>query len=212
VSIQIYEGERAMTRDNHLLGNFDLTGIPPAPRGVPQIEVTFDIDANGILNVTAKDVSTGKTNQIVIKNDKGRLSKEEIQRMINDADRFRADDQKQRDRVAAKNKLETYVYSVKQAINEAQGNNISSSDKKTVLDACDKEIKWIDSNQTAEKDEFEYHYNEISRKCSPIMSNLHGANRDSGNYTGPKVEEVDYFVKLTFCVWTFLSILIVFLL
>jgi heat shock protein 1/8 len=191
VSIQIYEGERAMTKDNHLLGNFDLTGIPPAPRGVPQIEVTFDIDANGILNVTAKDVSTGRTNKIVIKNDKGRLSKEEIQRMINDADKFRAEDEKQRERVAAKNKLETYVYSVKQAINETQSNNISSSDKKTVLDACEKEIKWMDSNQTAEKDEFDYHYNEISRKCSPIMSKLHGANRDSANYSGPKVEEVD---------------------
>lgn len=155
VTIQVFEGERAMTKDNHLLGNFDLTGIPPAPRGVPQIEVTFDIDANGILNVTAKDVSTGRTNHIVIKNDKGRLSKDEIQRMINEADKFRAEDEKQRERVAAKNKLETYVYSVKQAINDTQNNNISSSDKKTVLDACEKEIKWIDSNQTAEKEEFE---------------------------------------------------------
>merc|ERR1712098_822017 len=103
VTIQVYEGERAMTKDNHLLGKFDLTGIPPAPRGVPQIEVTFDIDANGILNVSAADKSTGKQNKITITNDKGRLSKEEIERMVNDAEKFKADDDKQKDRISAKN-------------------------------------------------------------------------------------------------------------
>merc|ERR1711991_1111456 len=103
VLIQVYEGERKMTKDNHLLGKFELSGIPPAPRGVPQIEVTFDIDANGILNVSAADKSTGKENKITITNDKGRLSKEEIERMVNDAEKFKADDEKQRDRISSKN-------------------------------------------------------------------------------------------------------------
>merc|ERR1711951_116604 len=118
VTIQVYEGERAMTKDNHQLGKFDLTGIPPAPRGVPQIEVTFDIDANGILNVSACDKSTGKNNQITITNDKGRLSKEEIDKMVGEAEKYAAEDEQQRQRVAAKNGLEAYVFSVKQALEE----------------------------------------------------------------------------------------------
>lgn len=118
VLIQVFEGERAMTRDNNLLGKFELSGIPPAPRGVPQIEVTFDIDANGILNVSAVDKSTGKSNKITITNDKGRLSKEEIERMVADADKFKAEDEHQRDRVSAKNGLESYAYSMKQTVEE----------------------------------------------------------------------------------------------
>merc|ERR1711951_260540 len=118
VTIQVYEGERAMTKDNHQLGKFDLTGIPPAPRGVPQIEVTFDIDANGILNVSASDKSTGKQNKITITNDKGRLSKEEIDKMVGEAEKYAAEDEQQRQRVAAKNGLEAYVFSVKQALEE----------------------------------------------------------------------------------------------
>merc|ERR1719376_1879471 len=106
VTIQVFEGERAMTKDNHLLGKFDLTGLPPAPRGVPQIEVTFDIDANGILNVSAVDKSTGKLNKITITNDKGRLSKEEIERMVQDAEKYKSDDEAQRARIAAKNSRE----------------------------------------------------------------------------------------------------------
>jgi heat shock protein 1/8 len=187
VTIAVFEGERAMTQDNHLLGKFDLTGLPPARRGVPQIDVTFDIDANGILNVSAKDNSTGRSNQIQIKNDKGRLSKEEIDRMLNDAEKFRAEDEKQRERVNAKNRLESYIFSLKDAVSEAQ--NVASSDKKTVEDACDRELKWLDSNQTADKEEYEYRYNELSKKCSPIMSKLHG--KSGGARTGPTVEEVD---------------------
>lgn len=115
---QVFEGERAMTKDNNLLGKFELSGIPPAPRGVPQIEVTFDIDANGILNVSAQDKSTGKQNKITITNDKGRLSKEEIDRMVQEAEKFKNEDESQRERVSAKNSLESYCFNMKQTVED----------------------------------------------------------------------------------------------
>merc|ERR550517_1789508 len=118
VTIQVYEGERAMTKDNHLLGKFDLTGIPPAPRGTPQIEVTFDVDANGILNVSAVDKGSGKQEKITITNDKGRLSKEEIDRMVNEAEQFKSEDEAQRERVAAKNGLEAYIFNMKSSLDQ----------------------------------------------------------------------------------------------
>merc|ERR1712168_1493949 len=156
VLIQVYEGERAMTKDNNLLGKFELTGIPPAPRGVPQIEVTFDIDANGILNVSAMDKSTGKENKITITNDKGRLSKEDIEKMVNDAEKYKAEDEKQREKISAKNALESYCFNMKSTMDEEKVKSaISESDKKTINDKCDECIKWLDANQTAEKDEFE---------------------------------------------------------
>lgn len=135
VTIQVYEGERAMTKDNNLLGNFNLTGIPPAPRGIPQIDVTFDLDANGILNVSAKENSTGKSKNIVIKNDKGRLSQADIDKMISDADKYKDEDNRQRDRVAARNKLETYIFGVKQAVDEA-GGKIGDSESSTARRLC----------------------------------------------------------------------------
>lgn len=113
---QVYEGERAMTKDNHMLGKFELSGIPPAPRGVPQIEVTFDIDANGILNVSACDKSTGKESKITITNDKGRLSKEEIERMVNEAEKYRSEDEQQKERISAKNALESYCFNMKSTV------------------------------------------------------------------------------------------------
>lgn len=118
ICLQVFEGERAMTKDNNLLGKFELSGIPPAPRGVPQIEVTFDIDANGILNVSAQDKSTGKQNKITITNDKGRLSKDEIERMVQEAEKYKADDEAQKDRIAAKNALESYAFNMKQTIDD----------------------------------------------------------------------------------------------
>merc|ERR1712150_68897 len=155
VTIQVYEGERAMTKDNHLLGKFDLTGIPPAPRGVPQIEVTFDIDANGILNVSAADKSTGKQNKITITNDKGRLSKEDIERMVSDAEKFKAQDEKQKERISAKNSLESYCFNMKSTVeDEKLKDKISDSDKETITKKCDEIIKWLDANQLAEVDEF----------------------------------------------------------
>jgi L1 cell adhesion molecule like protein len=129
----VYEGERAMTKDNNLLGTFNLTGIPPAPRGVPKIEVTFDLDANGILNVSAKEISTGKSERITIKNDKGRLSKEDIDKMLKEAEMYRQEDEKQKERVSARNQLESYVFSVKQAVEEA-GTKLSETDKKATLE------------------------------------------------------------------------------
>jgi len=125
-----------MTKDNNLLGTFNLTGIPPAPRGVPKIEVTFDLDANGILNVSAKEISTGKSERITIKNDKGRLSKEDIDKMLKEAEMYRQEDEKQKERVTARNQLEGYAFSVKQAVEEA-GTKLSETDKKTVLERYD---------------------------------------------------------------------------
>lgn len=174
VLIQVFEGERAMTKDNNLLGKFELTGIPPAPRGVPQIEVTFDIDANGILNVSAVDKSTGKENKITITNDKGRLSKEEIERMVQDAEKYKNDDDKQRHRISAKNGLEGYCFNMKATLeDEKLKDKISEEDKKTVLDKCNDTIKWLDSNQLAEKEEFDHKQKELESICNPIVTKLY---------------------------------------
>jgi heat shock 70kDa protein 1/2/6/8 len=203
VLIQVYEGERAMTKDNNLLGKFELTGIPPAPRGVPQIEVTFDIDANGILNVSAMDKSSGRENKITITNDKGRLSKEDIDRMVNDAEKYRGEDEKQRERVAAKNGLESYCFNMKQTVEDDKlKDKISDADRQTVLDKCNDTIKWLDSNQLAEKEEFEDKQKEIEAVCKPIVTKLYGAagappggapgaGPARGSAGGPTIEEVD---------------------
>ncbi|TFK02579.1 dynamin-binding protein [Platysternon megacephalum] len=152
VLIQVYEGERAMTKDNNLLGKFELTGIPPAPRGVPQIEVTFDIDANGILNVSAVDKSTGKENKITITNDKGRLSKEDIERMVQEAEKYKAEDEKQRDKVSSKNSLESYAFNMKATVeDEKLQGKISDEDKQKILDKCNEIINWLDKNQVCLK-------------------------------------------------------------
>ncbi|ROT62016.1 heat shock protein 70 kDa [Penaeus vannamei] len=176
VLIQVYEGERAMTKDNNLLGKFDLSGIPPAPRGVPQIEVTFDVDANGILNVTAVDKSTGKENKITISNDKGRLSKEEIERMVNEAQSYREEDAKQRDRIEAKNRLESLCFSIKSSVNEAGVcDKVSPDEKRCVEGKAEETLRWLDANQLAEKEEYEYKMKEMEEVWRPIASKLHGS-------------------------------------
>jgi len=178
VLIQVYEGERAMTRDNNLLGKFELTGIPPAPRGVPQIEVTFDIDANGILNVSAADKASGRENKITITNDKGRLSKEEIERMVNDAEKYKQQDEDQRTRITAKNALESYAFNMKSTVEDEKfKGKISDDDKKTILDKCNEVISWLDSNQMAEKDEFEAQQKELEGACMPIITKMY---KDAG--------------------------------
>ncbi|KAL4959418.1 molecular chaperone Hsp70 [Aspergillus stella-maris] len=174
VLIQVYEGERARTKDNNLLGKFELTGIPPAPRGVPQIEVTFDLDANGIMNVSAIEKGTGKTNKITITNDKGRLSKEDIERMLADAEKYKAEDEAEASRIQAKNGLESYAYSLKNTIGEGQL-QISEDDKKKVSEKVDEVISWLDNNQTAEKDEYESQQKELEGVANPIISAAYAA-------------------------------------
>uniref|UniRef100_A0A8P4GLN8 Uncharacterized protein n=1 Tax=Dicentrarchus labrax TaxID=13489 RepID=A0A8P4GLN8_DICLA len=174
VLIQVYEGERAMTKDNNLLGKFELTGIPPAPRGVPQIEVTFDVDANGILNVSAVDKSTGKENKITITNDKGRLSKEEIERMVQDADRYKAEDDLQREKIASKNSLESYAFNMKSSVqDENLKGKISEEDQKKVIEKCDEIIGWLENNQLADKEEYQHQQKELEKVCNPVISKLY---------------------------------------
>merc|ERR1712033_49776 len=177
-----------MTKDNNILGKFELGGIPPAPRGVPQIEVTFDVDANGILNVSACDKSTGKQNKITITNDKGRLSKEEIERMVSDAEKFKADDEKQKDRISAKNGLESYCFNMKTTIeDEKLKDKISEDDRKKINDKCDEAIKWLDANQLAEVEEFSDKQKEVEGVCNPIITKLYqagGGMPDMGGMPG----------------------------
>ena len=201
VLIQVYEGERAMTKDNSSLGKFDLIGIPPAPRGVPQIEVTFDIDANGILNVSAIDKSTGKANKITITNDKGRLSKEEIERMVNDAEKFKKEDDAQRERIQAKNSLEAYCFNMKQTVeDEKLAGKLAAEDKSRILNACDTALKWLDNNQQAEKEEIDYKLKDVEKTCAPIITKLYqqqsvpgeaSGDFERGPSKGPKIDEVD---------------------
>ncbi len=205
VTIQVYEGERAMTKDNNSLGTFELSGIPPAPRGIPKIEVSFDIDANGILHVTAKDESTGKSNNIRIENHKGRLSQADIDRMVNDAKKYKDEDEKQRERIGARNSLEQSVFAYKQAVEDDAEGKISPEDKEKVISKCSEVLKWLDNNTTAEKDEFDFQQQELQKTCSPIMAKMHGAGnagptmggpaggqqQQAGGYNGPTVEEVD---------------------
>ncbi|KAJ5643117.1 uncharacterized protein N7484_005624 [Penicillium longicatenatum] len=173
VLIQVFEGERARTKDNNLLGKFELTGIPPAPRGVPQIEVTFDLDANGIMNVSAVEKGTGKSHQITITNDKGRLSKEEIERMLAEAEKYKAEDEAEAGRIQAKNGLESYAYSLKNTLSEGKL-QISEDDKKKVEDKISEVISWLDNNQTAEKDEYESQQKELEAVANPIISAAYG--------------------------------------
>ncbi|MGG6532972.1 UNVERIFIED_CONTAM: molecular chaperone DnaK, partial [Clostridioides difficile] len=154
--IQVYEGERARTKDNNLLGKFELSGIPPAPRGVPQITVCFDIDANGILNVSAEDKTAGVKNKITITNDKGRLSKEEIEKMVQEAERYKAEDEEHKKKVDAKNALENYAYNMRNTVKDDKiASKLGADDKKKVEEAIEGTISWLDANQLAEADEFE---------------------------------------------------------
>ena len=198
VTIQVYEGERTMTKDNNLLGRFELSGIPPAPRSVPKIEVSFDIDANGILNVSAKDQSTGRTNNITITNDTGRLSKEEIDRMVDDAEKYKQEDEMQREKVAARNSLENYAYSVKQVVADpATESKLNADDRNKVKSKVEEVLNWLDRNPLADKEGYEEKQNDLQRVCSPIMAKLHGQAGKCGQTatntsSGPTIEEVDW--------------------
>ncbi|XP_026453975.1 probable mediator of RNA polymerase II transcription subunit 37c [Papaver somniferum] len=207
VLIQVYEGERARTKDNNLLGKFELSGIPPAPRGVPQITVCFDIDANGILNVSAEDKTTGQKNKITITNDKGRLSKEEIEKMVQEAERYKAEDEQHKQKVESKNALENYAYNMRNTIKDEKiAGKLEPSDKKKIEDAIEGAIQWLDTNQLAEAEEFDDKMKELESICNPIIAKMYeggvgpdmggagGMDEDGpsmGSGAGPKIEEVD---------------------
>ena len=205
-----------MTKDCNLLGKFNLDGIPPMPRGVPQIEVTYDIDANGILNVTSVEKSTGKENKITITNDKGRLSKDEIEKMVEEAEKYKSEDEANKQRIEAKNGLENYAYNMKNTMSDEKlKDKIEEGDKKTIEEKCDEVINWLDTNQSAEKEEYEEKQKELEGLCNPIMQKLYagagggpggmpggmpdmgggggGGGGDAGGAedAGPKIEEVD---------------------
>jgi len=212
VSIQIYEGERARTKDNNRLGKFELNGIPPAPRGVPQIEVTFDLDANGILKVSAENKESGNRNKITITNDTGRLTKEQIEKMVADAERYKDDDEKHQQRVGAKGKLEQYVYGLKTTIDDPKmKDKVSGGDRETIEKSIKDAQSWLESHESAEKEEFESKQKEVEGVCQPIIMKIYqssggapggaggmpdfggeeAAPSSGGSSAGPKVEEVD---------------------
>jgi L1 cell adhesion molecule like protein len=181
VLIQVFEGERQRTKDNNLLGKFELTGIPPAPRGVPQIEVTFDVDANGIINVSALEKGTGKSNKIVITNDKGRLSKEDIERMLAEAEKYKEEDEAEAGRISAKNGLESYAYSLKNTLSDAKvDEKLDAADKEALKTEIDKTVAWLDESQQATKEEYEEHQKELEAVANPIMMKFYSSNPEAG--------------------------------
>ncbi|KAI9725513.1 MAG: 70-kilodalton heat shock protein [Chrysothrix sp. TS-e1954] len=181
VLIQVFEGERTRTKDNNLMGKFELSGIPPAPRGVPQIEVTFDMDANGIMNVSALEKGTGKTNKITITNDKGRLSKEEIERMLSDAEKYKEEDEAEAARISAKNGLESYAYSLKNTLSDSKvDEKLEAGDKEKLQGEIEKTVQWLDDNQQATKDEYESQQKELEGVANPIMMKFYGAGGEGG--------------------------------
>jgi len=211
VTIQVFEGERAMTMHNHQLGQFTLNGIPPAPRGTPQVEVTFDVDANGILNVSAVEKAGGKSENITITNENGRLSKEEIEKMVEESEKFKAEDDKQKEKVEAKNQLESYCFNIKSTLEDnAMKDKISEVERNAALEMCNDTISWLDKNQTAEAEEYKEKQNQLENAFKPVIQKLYGTSQsgpnfsgstgcgaESGqgfggsNYGGPTVEEVD---------------------
>jgi len=194
VNIQVFEGERPMTKDNHQLGKFELGGIPPAPRGQPQVEVTFEIDSNGILNVGAEDKGTGKSEKITITNDKGRLTEEQIEKMIKEAEQFADEDKKVKERVDAKNSMDGYIHSMRSAT-EGSGENkglsekMDSDEKEKILDALKDGQSWLDSNPEADSEEIKEKHKEIEGICAPIVSKYYGAGGGGGDGGGGGEEE-----------------------
>jgi heat shock protein 5 len=193
VSIQVFEGERSLTKDCHELGKFDLTGIPPAPRGVPQIEVTFEVDANGILNVKAEDKGTGKSEKITITNDKGRLTQEEIDRMLQEAEEFAEEDKRVKEKIDARNSLETYVYNMKNTINDKDklADKIEESDKEKIDIALKEALEWLDDNQSAEKEDFEEKLKEVEAVCNPIITEVYQKSGGPGAASDEDEDEHD---------------------
>jgi len=191
VLIQVFEGERSMTKDNHILGKFELTGIPPAPRGVPQIEVSFEVDANGILQVSAEDKGTGKAEKITITAEKGRLSEDEIERMVKEAEEFADEDKKVKDRIDSRNGLESYVYNLKNQLDDEEkgmADKISAEDKKDLQDSIDETLDWLDENPEADKEDYDEKQKEVENIANPIMRQMY-----SGGEGGAEEEDMGDF-------------------
>ena len=194
VNIQVFEGERQFTKDCNSLGKFMLEGIPPMPRGQPQIEVTFDVDANGILNVSAAEKSTGKSQKITITNDKGRLSKEDIERLVEESDKYAAEDKAKAEVVVAKNELENYLYNMRNSI--ADGKNLDEDDKAKMKVLVDEGLAWLEANTDSTKDEYEAKKKELVDALNPFLVKMYGASdyskgAEESVHGGPAVEEVD---------------------
>jgi len=202
VLIQVFEGERSMTKDNNLLGKFQLDGIPPMPRGVPQIEVTYDVDANGILNVSAVEKSTGKENKITITNDKGRLTKADVERMVAEAEKFKAQDDEQRKKVEAKNALENYCFSLRNSINEEKFSQSLGADKSVLEKKVQEALTWLETHPDANTTDYEEKQKELEKVANPIMTKAYSAGTGGaapggvpgggfGGGAGPTTQEVD---------------------
>ena len=192
VTIHIFEGERPLTKDNHSLAKFDLSGIPPAPRGQPQIEVTFDVDENSILTVSAVEKATGKSEKIVVTNDSGRLSKEEIERMLREAKEFEEQDKITKERIDAKNSFENYIYSMKNTVEDKEkgiGAKLTEDEKETITSALKEAQDWLNANQEAEKDEYETHLKDLQKICDPIIGKLY--QQAGGQPGGGQTEDAD---------------------
>ena len=187
VLIQVYEGERTMSRDNHLLGKFELTGLPPAPRGVPQIDVTFQVDANGLLQVQAVDKGSGKAENISITADKGRLSEEEIERMVKEAEQYAEEDRLVKERIDAKNGLESYLYNLKNTMEDG-ADKVLPQDRKDLEDIVDETLDWMDDNRGADKDEYLEKQKEVEQIANPIMRNMYS----NGGGTGSGGDDDDF--------------------
>jgi len=194
VLIQVFEGERSMTKDNHQLGKFELTGIPPAARGVPQIEVTFEIDADGVLQVAAEDKANGKSEKITITAEKGRLSQEEIERMVQEAEEYADEDKKTKERIDKRNGLEGYCYSLKNSMEDEEkgvADKISEEDKETIMKAVEDALEWLDDNQEAEAEEYEAKQKEIEAIANPIMKDVYAQGGAPGAEGGEDDDEED---------------------
>jgi molecular chaperone DnaK (HSP70) len=205
VLIQVFEGERTMTKDNRILGQFQLDGLPPAPRGVPQIEVAFDVDANGILQVSAQDRASGKAQKITITSDKGRLSESEIERMVKEAEENADEDKVARDRVEAKNQLESYLYGLRNSVRDSLKDKLSEEDRNAVSSAVTEALSWMEAHPAASKSDYDDKRSEVEVIAGPIISKAYSTgtagsgassasasgNSDDGDDSGPTVEEVD---------------------
>lgn len=205
VNIQVFEGERSMTKSNRLLGQFELQGIPPAPRGVPQIEVSFDVDANGILSIGAHDKGTGKSQTLTITSEKGRLSEEEIERMVREAEEFAEQDEAEKTKVQARNELEAYLYNLKNSITDTLVGKLSDDDKSTLTTTIDAALVWLEDHPAAEKVDYDEKQKEVEQVANPILKKAYESSGNAGSGAdddfmradldgvddGPSVEEVD---------------------